>query len=158
MGHFQKVCSRKSSKPETAGSIVIGSILPGELIEASVSPADSDTPTAVFFLPDTGASIDAVPHALTQTRFTATPLCPITTRTVTATGDAITSFGTFQATISVGPINGCTPVLTTIRVLKNLQQPVLSKDMQKKTRHPAPGLPPLVRSANHSPSYGFGES
>jgi hypothetical protein len=56
--------SRKSSKPEAAGSIVIGSILPGELIETSVSPADSDTPTAVLFLPDTGASIDAVPHAL----------------------------------------------------------------------------------------------
>ncbi|KZR98357.1 Uncharacterized protein APZ42_006266, partial [Daphnia magna] len=132
MGHFQKVCARKSLKPETAGSIVIGSILPGELIEASVSPADSDTPTAVFFLPDTGASIDAVPRALHQSRFTATPLFPITTRAVTATGDAITSYSTFQATITVGPVNGGTPVLTTIHVLENLQQPVLSKDTQKK--------------------------
>ncbi|KZS06702.1 Uncharacterized protein APZ42_029750, partial [Daphnia magna] len=109
IGHFKKVCSKNTPKPETAGSIIIGSIMTGELLEADVSPAGSDSRVTVSFLPDTGASIDAIPHQLYEQLFSETPLHRAPRQTANDPSSLIT-----------------------MHVLKDLRQPVLSKATQKK--------------------------
>ena len=83
-----------------AGSIIIGSIMTGKLLEADVFPAGSDSRVTVSFLPDTGASIDAIPHQLYKQLFTNTPLHCVPSRAITATGEEIVNHGTSEQAFS----------------------------------------------------------
>lgn len=74
----------------------------GELLEADISPASSDSRVTVSFLPDSGASIDAVPHNLYKQLFSETPLHHAPSRAVTATGEEIENYGNHQASIQLG--------------------------------------------------------
>ncbi|KZR97905.1 Uncharacterized protein APZ42_006965 [Daphnia magna] len=67
MGHFQAVCTQGSSsttKPEMAGSITIHSIVPDDMVQLGVSPGSSNSTIFIRVLPDSGASIDAIPAAM----------------------------------------------------------------------------------------------
>ena len=73
----------------------------GELLDADVFPAGDDSRVTVSFLPDTGASIDAIPHQLYKQLFSNTPLHHAPSRAITATGEEIVNHGTFQASVQL---------------------------------------------------------
>jgi hypothetical protein len=122
----------QNSTPETAGSIIIGSIMAGELLKADISPASSDSRVTVSFLPDSDASIDAVPHNLYTQLFSKTPLHRAPSRAVTATGDEIENYGNHQESIQLGRTTNEPSLLITMHVLKDLRQPVSLKAKQMK--------------------------
>jgi hypothetical protein len=71
-GHFQAVCTQGGSstlKPEMAGSITICSIIPDDMVELGVFPASSNSNIFIRVLPDSGASIDAIPAAMHRSHF-----------------------------------------------------------------------------------------
>ncbi|KZS19676.1 Uncharacterized protein APZ42_013836 [Daphnia magna] len=55
---------RNLSKPETAGSITIQSIVPDDMVQLGVSPACNIPTIFIRVLPDSSASIDAIPAAM----------------------------------------------------------------------------------------------
>ena len=121
-GHFQAVCTQGRSstpKPETAGSRTIHSITPDDMVELGVSPATSDSTVFIRVLPDSGASIDAIPAAIFWSHFKHIPLFEGGPNAVTATGAAISSLGHFPATLSWSS-GSSLPMATTIHVLRDL--------------------------------------
>ncbi len=132
-GHFQAVGTQGSNstpKPETAGSITIRSITPDDMVELGVSPASSNSTILILVLPDSGASIDAIPAAIFWSHFKHISLIDGGPNAVTATRAAISSLGHFPATLSWSS-GSSLPLATTIHVLHDLQHPVLSKASQK---------------------------
>jgi hypothetical protein len=102
-GHFQAVCTQGGSstpKPEMAGSITIQSIIPDDMVELGVVPASSNSTIFIRVLPDTGASIDAIPAAMFWSHFKHVQLIDGGPNAVTATGAAISSLGLFPASLS----------------------------------------------------------
>lgn len=97
-----------------------------QLVSITVSPQRGRAAN-IRTLPDTGAEIDAIPATVYCKFFTSVAL-KNGSQPYTATGNPITSLGTFQATISWLPDGA--PVSTTVHVLRDLQQPVLSKSTQ----------------------------
>ena len=132
-GHFQSVCSQGSSSPktETAGSITIQSILQDDMVRLGITPTCSDAEYFIQMLPDSGASIDAIPVGLYQRHFKDIPLSSHGPKAVTATGSSIISLGQFHASL-FWATSSSGPVATSIHVLQDLQQPVVSKETQKK--------------------------
>jgi hypothetical protein len=131
-GHFQAVCTQghsSTSKPETAGSITIQSIVPYDMVQLGVSPASSNPTIFIRVFPDSRASIDAIPAAMFSSHFKQVPLANGGPNAVTATKTAISSLGHFPATLSWSS-GSLYPVTTTIHVLRDLQQPELSKASQ----------------------------
>ena len=132
-GHFQSVCSQGGSSPKTeiAGSITIQSILQDDMVRLGITPTCSAAEYFVQMLPDSGASIDAIPVDLYRRHFKDIPLSSHGPKAVTATGSSITSLGQFHASL-VWASSSSGPVATSIHVLQDLQQPVVSKETQKK--------------------------
>ena len=121
-GHFQAVCTQGSNstpKPETAGSITIHSITPDDMVELGVSPVTSDSTIFIRVLPDSGASIDAIPAAIFWSHFKHISLIDGGPNAVTATRAAISSLGHFPATLSWSS-GSSLPMATTIHVLRDL--------------------------------------
>jgi hypothetical protein len=100
------------------------------MVELGVVPASSNSTIFIRVLPDSGASIDAIPAAKFWSHFKHVQLIDGGPNAVTATGAAISSLGHFPASLSWSS-GSSLPVATTIHVLRDLQQPVLSKASQK---------------------------
>ncbi|XP_057368277.1 uncharacterized protein K02A2.6-like [Daphnia carinata] len=133
LGHFQSVCTQGSSasKPEIASSITIQFILQEDMVQIGITPVYGGAKYLIRMLPDTGASIDAIPARLYLSQFNDVPLSSHGAEAVTATGAPIASLGQFQASL-VWANSSSSPVATSIHVLQELQQPVISKATQKR--------------------------
>jgi hypothetical protein len=82
-------------------------------------------------LPDSGASIDAIPACLYWCQFKDIPLSSNGPKTITATGAPIVALGQFPASLVWAASSGG-PVVTSVHVLQDLRQPDISKATQKK--------------------------
>ncbi|EFX67967.1 hypothetical protein DAPPUDRAFT_260792 [Daphnia pulex] len=100
------------------------------MVELGVFPASSNSTIFIRVLPDSGASTDAIPAAMFLSHFKHVKLIEGGPNAVTATGAAISSLDHFAATLSWSS-GSSLPVATTIHVLRDLQQHVLSKASQK---------------------------
>ena len=118
-----------------------------ELIVLRVVPHYA-TPTSgrasgatVLALPDTGAELDAIPESEYAQKFADVPLRP-NVQPCTAVGRPIISLGVFQATIDWIFRNKVSRSIdTNIHVLRELKQPVLSKNSQQALHMLPPGYP-----------------
>lgn len=146
--HFGKMCrsrNRKSSSSTPKQQSIylsptpptVGVVSSGGLIHLSITPdGDSTAPSehtavTVMALPDTGADLDAIPESYYAQKFGNVPLRK-GVQPVTAVGSPIVSLGVFCATIDwVSNDKVSRPVNTTIHVLRDLKQPVLSKCSQQ---------------------------
>ena len=129
MFHVRTQGSNSTPKPETAGSITIHSITPNDMVELGVSPASSNSTIFIRVLPDSGASIDAIPAAIFWSHFKHIPHIDGGPNAVTATCGYFFTWSFSGHVVMVQRI--IPPVATTIHVLRDLQQPVLSKASQK---------------------------
>ena len=132
--HYEKVCR---SKPHvegiTAGKPVVSSVTTEERVQLGITPDQADVKMSLLSaLPDSGSQIDAIPTKLFKKQF-----CGILLRwdvqPFTAVGTPIKSNGSFKATLYWRP-RGMQQrsVSTTVHVLENLHQPVISKATQLK--------------------------
>jgi hypothetical protein len=106
----------------------------------------------VLFLPVTGAKLDAIPRKTFRQAFKGVTRVPAASPQ-TATGSPIVNDGTFSATLNWNAdYDERRPITTTVQVLQNLQQVVLSKSSQQKLglqseSYPHARLSPLTLSA-----------
>ncbi len=101
------------------------------MVSIVISPRRGPTsPVQLSGLPDSGAEIDAIPAATFTKLFAGVPLHR-DIQPVTAVGTPIVRIGAFRATIDWRARDGISrPVDTTIHVLRDLKQPVISKQTQ----------------------------
>ena len=139
IGHFASVCEKEKKKKSgdvrsiSVHSTTIGAVTSEELVDISVAPqASSSSAAQVLFLPDTGAELDAIPRETFRRAFHGVKLAPAASPE-TATGSPIVNDGTFTATLNwKADDNERRPVTTTVHVLQDLKQAVLSKSSQQK--------------------------
>ena len=113
-------CSRESSSIFRRG------------LRGSAPDQSPETSSSIVFLPDSGAEIDAIPSPTFKKFFDGTRLQRASSPE-TATGTKIRSDGTFQAklTWNANAADLQSTIHTTIHVLQDLQQPVLSTRSMK---------------------------
>ena len=146
MGHFERVCRntavvRAIAVDPTKPICAIRSTIQEGEVTLSVTALSNEKQRAVKVLPDTGSTLDAVPASLYQQLFSDVQLQAGPTAR-TATGGNIRSLGSFSAAVDWKADDGVSrPVTTTIHVLVDLEQPVLSKATQKKLGMIAHGYP-----------------
>ena len=140
--HFAKVCK---SAPKTEGggepgvktihapSSVprVAAVAADDMVPITISPRRGPTTRVkLSSLPDSGAEIDAIPTTAFAKYFSGVPLHR-DIQPETAVGSPIISIGAFRATIDWVAGDGVSrPVDTTIHVLQDLKQPVISKRTQ----------------------------
>lgn len=153
-GHFAKVCLQpRRPKPTHLQSIFvdpppsIGSVTSHGLVSLRITPRHTAAHTGrasghtVLALPDTGADLNAISEFLYFQNFSDTPLRP-GVHPCTAVGSPITSLGMFQATVDwIVNDTASKAIDTTIHVLRELKQPVLSKKSQQALHMLPPGYP-----------------
>ncbi len=139
ISHFTSVCEKEKKKKSgdvrsiSGHSTTIGAVTAAELVDISVSPQVSSSSAAqVLFLPDTGAEFDAIPRETFRRTFKGVKLDPVASPE-TATGSPIVNDGTFNAMVNWNADDDeRRPITTTVRVLQDLKQAVLSKSSQQK--------------------------
>lgn len=129
IGHFSKVCKQKAKTRINSVAVsrttkTMAMVTNDQLVSITFSP-QQERAANIRTLPDTGTEIDAIPATI-YCKFFKSVALKIGSQPYTATGNPITSLGTFQATISWLP-DGAP---TTVHVLRDLQQPILSKSTQ----------------------------
>jgi hypothetical protein len=118
---------------QTQNGIYVNQVSSAEDDSVTVSiKARGEPATEVRTLPDTGSTLDAIPPSVYYRQFQDVPLDAVI-HVETATGNHIKSLGSFQAQVDWKADDGSSrPVQSTIHVLENLRQPVLSKTTQQK--------------------------
>ncbi|KZR98351.1 Uncharacterized protein APZ42_006273, partial [Daphnia magna] len=128
-GHFKAVCDAKAKM----AAIYVNQVSSAKDDTVTVSiTARVEPATEVRTLPDTGSTLDAIPPSVYHRQFQDVPL-DAGIHAETATGNHIKSLGSFQAQVDWKANDGSSrPVQSTVHVLENLRQPVLSKTTQQK--------------------------
>lgn len=133
-GHFIKVCPLWKTPGVKAIRIrrVAGVATPdSDVVKISIAPHGA-TAVELEALPDTGSSLDAIPPSLYHQQFPDIKL-RAGVDAETATGSRIKTLGSFKASVDWRADDGQSrPVESTVHVLVDLKQPVLSKITQRK--------------------------
>ena len=137
--HFAAVC-RSQPKAKGQMSITIASTTPqiaavatADMVALAIKPeSGARRPIIVSFLPDTGAELDAIPAADFHRLFKSVHL-QAADNPVTAVGTVIRNDGLFNASLNWSDGGGQSrPVQVQLHVLRDLRQPVLSRQTQRK--------------------------
>lgn len=146
IGHFATVCTAPPKTPESSKTVHevsiqgVGKRSREDMVSMSITSSTGKS-IVTSALPDTGAQIDAIPSVLYHKSFSSVPLQP-SASAETATGTAITCEGTFSATLDWRAGDHIQqPINTTIHILKDLKQPVISKATQVKLGMLSPEYP-----------------
>ena len=129
IGHFKAVCDAKAK----VSAIYVSQVSSAEDDTVTVSiKARGEPAKEVRTLPDTGSTLDAIPPCVYHRQFQDVPL-DVGIHAETATGNHIKSLGSFKAQVDWKANDGSSrPIQSTVHVLENLKQPVLSKITQQK--------------------------
>ncbi|KZS01598.1 Uncharacterized protein APZ42_001698, partial [Daphnia magna] len=129
IGHFKAICDAKAKM----AAIYVNQVSSAKDDTVTVSiTARGEPATEVRTLPDTGSTFDAIPPSVYHRQFQDVPL-DVGIHAETATGNHIKSLGSFQGQVDWKANDGSSrPVQSTVHVLENLRQPVLSNPTQQK--------------------------
>ena len=130
IGHFKNVCPKTAKGKVAAIRISRVSSAEDETVSISIKP-QGGPPTEVRTLPDTGSTLDAIPSSIYHRQFRDVHL-DAGIQAETAIGNRIKSLGSFKASVDWAANDGASrPVESTVHVLEDLKQPVLSKSTQQ---------------------------
>ena len=126
-GHFKSVCTAKIS------AIYVSQVSSAKDDTVTVSiKARGEPATEVRTLPDTGSTLDVIPPSVYHRQFQDVPL-DVGMHAETATGNHIKLLGSFQAQVDWKANDGSSRLVqSTVHVLENLRQPVLSKSTEQR--------------------------
>ncbi|EFX62340.1 hypothetical protein DAPPUDRAFT_262513 [Daphnia pulex] len=129
MGHFKALCNAKPIMT----AIYVNQVSSAKDDSVTVSiKARGEPATRLRTLPDTGSTLDAIPPSVYHHQFQDVQF-DAGIHAKTATGNHIKSLGSFPAQVDWKANDGSSrPVQSTVQVLENLRQPVLSKTTQQK--------------------------
>jgi len=119
----------KAIRVRTVGGIAASE---DDAVKISIAPLGATMTVEIDVLPDTGSSLDAIPPALYHQQFQDVKL-RAGVDAETATGGLIKTLGSFQASVDWKADDGQSRLVqSTVHVLVDLKQPVLSKGTQRK--------------------------
>jgi hypothetical protein len=129
MGHFKALCNAKPIMT----AIYVNQVSSAKDDSVTVSiKARGEPATGLRTLPDTGSTLDAIPPSVYHHQFQDVQF-DAGIHAKTATGNHIKSLGSFQAQVDwKANDRSSRPVQSTVQVLENLRQPLLSKTTQQK--------------------------
>ena len=149
VGHFIRVCP-EWKKPKAAVKSIRSKQVAAinqqdDVVTVRIAANGGSKSVEVAALPDTGSSLDAIPPFIYNQQFSSIPLSA-GVEAETATGSTIKTLGSFKAKVDWKPKGQrrTSPVESTVHVLVDLMQPVISKQTQQQL-----GMLPAGYPHNH---------